>query len=627
MNILQTNLNFLRNQYPEVFEILDNADPTHTNEYISCTTKNNEPNLEIQVEGKSYFLHSKYNAKDEAKKWVRSIHHKMVGFKHLLIFGIGLGDFLEEILLTTDAKDIFIFEPDINIFRELIYRKDIRGLLSDRRIRMFAVGGDEIVQYQIAIFLAGYISGELISVSPLIYEKLFPQMIRSFDSIVKDVILKQISTFNTLKIYQNEWLLNILHNLPHVLMSTSMKKLKEVWQGQDATAIIVGSGPSLKEDVHYLKELRDKCLIIAAGSSIQAMNHYGIHPHFVVSLEGSHNYNKVFENVNVSRVPLVYCTQTYRKVVDSYQSDKFASKIMNDCITEYFVDKEIPSYFETPTVTGTAMQIADYMGVSKVILMGQDLSFPNDQYYAPGVNHLSEERKKSDLSVSDIKVKNVNGGENRTNRSMLVLQKGVEMTARVLKSRGIEVINTSKNGAALEGINWISMDALIEQLQKSPLREFNISRFADVQNKEELVSSLEKLNSRFQETQIALSKMDQHVVKIINSLEKLDEAVRKRNMNAVNKALLNVNKLWNWISRQDIFNVFYKFSLNNYINVYKRYIPEIMETKDTIEKSKLIITHLGALIRQINEFNPILTTSIESLQINLKDIIINKKFN
>jgi hypothetical protein len=466
----------------------------------------------------------------------------------------------------------------------------------------------------------------MITVSPPIYERLFPDVINSFESKTREMILNQISTFHTLKSYQNEWLLNILHNVPQVLLSTSLMKLKEVCKGQDVTAIIVGSGPSLKEDIHHLKELHDKCLIIAAGSSIQAMNHYEIDPHFVASLEGSESYNKVFQNANASQIPLMFCTQTYHKVVDRYQTDKFALKISNDCITEYFVDKEIPSFFETPTVTGTAMQIAAYMGVSKVILMGQDLSFPNDQYYAPGVNHLSEERKKADMSQSCIKVKNVNGGENRTNRAMLVLQKSVEMTARVLQSNGVEVINTSKNGAALEGVNWISMDTLIEQLEQKPSHDFNISRFSAVQSEEELIGSLEELDYKLKGTQTGLHKMNQRVLKMTKALGELDDAVRKRNMNAVNKALLDVNKLWNWITKQDIFNVLYKFSLEHYINVYKRYISEIVETTDLIDKSKLIITHLGALVSQIDEFNPTLAAAIESGKKSLEEIIVSKRF-
>ncbi|MCM3040931.1 DUF115 domain-containing protein [Paenibacillus motobuensis] len=628
MSIFQTNMIFLSENYPEVFNAVNEVfDNVGQHQYLSCLTKNDEPNLEIQVEGKSFFLHSKYNAKAEAEKWVQSIHHKLDKTKHLLIFGIGLGSFLEQLLLATSAKDIYIYEPDINIFKQFIIIKDVTQLLSDKRIRLLAIGDTESTQYKIGIFLARNISDAIVSVSPPIYERLFPEVVSSFDSKTREMILNEISTLQTLKTHQGEWLLNILHNVPHIPMSTSLSKLEKVWGGQDVTAVIVGSGPSLKEDIHHLRKLHDKCLIIAAGSSIQAMIHYGIYPHIIISLDGSEAYYNVFQNINVSQVPLLFCTQTYRKVVDSYQRDKFALRISNDCITDFFNTKEIPSFFETPTVTGTAMQIAAYMGISKVILMGQDLSFPDDQFYAPGVNHISEEQKESSITQSDIKVKNVNGGENRTSQAMLVLQKSVEMTARVLQSNGVKVINTSKNGAALEEVDWISMDTLIEQLKQEPSQDFNISRFSDVQNEQELIGSLEKLNHRFQEIQIALHKMNQRVPKMIKTLENLEDAVRKKNINVVNKVLLDVNKLWDWITRQDIFNVFYKFSLEHNINVYQRYVPEIVETTDLINKSKLIINHLGALIRQIDEYNLILASSLESGKNNLEEIIASKKLS
>jgi len=314
MSVFQENIYFFRGKYPEVFDAVNKfnevVNRVDQRQYISCLTKNDEPNLEIQVEGKSLFLHSKYNAKAEAEKWGQSICNKIIGVKHLFIFGIGLGYFLEEILLRTDAQDIFIYEPDMNIFNEYINKKLVSSTLLDKRIKLLAIGDDGLTQYHIANIIAGYISDAFVTVSAPIYERLYPEVVRSFESITREMILNQIATFQTLRTYQNEWLRNILHNIPQILMSTSLIKLKEAWKGQDVTAIIVGSGPSLKEDIHHLRELRNKCLIIAAGSSIQAMNHYEISPHFVVSLEGSENYNRVFQDVNVSSVPLMFCTQT-----------------------------------------------------------------------------------------------------------------------------------------------------------------------------------------------------------------------------------------------------------------------------------------------------------------------------
>ena len=176
MSVFQENIYFFRGKYPEVFDAVNKfnevVNRVDQRQYISCLTKNDEPNLEIQVEGKSLFLHSKYNAKAEAEKWGQSICNKIIGVKHLFIFGIGLGYFLEEILLRTDAQDIFIYEPDMNIFNEYINKKLVSSTLLDKRIKLLAIGDDGLTQYHIANIIAGYISDAFVTVSAPIYERL-----------------------------------------------------------------------------------------------------------------------------------------------------------------------------------------------------------------------------------------------------------------------------------------------------------------------------------------------------------------------------------------------------------------------------------------------------------------------
>ena len=69
--------------------------------------------------------------------------------------------------------------------------------------------------------------------------------------------------------------------------------------------IVVGSGPSLDQDIEHIRELKDTHIIVAAASSSYALLENGIDPDFLILLErGTHevdNYTKLkndFTNKN-----------------------------------------------------------------------------------------------------------------------------------------------------------------------------------------------------------------------------------------------------------------------------------------------------------------------------------------
>jgi Uncharacterized protein conserved in bacteria len=611
MDLYQSNLKFLTKHYPALLKVIDDTNEEGQEEVI--LTRSNEPNFVVTSEGNSYFLHSRYSAKEEAKKWVHTLKEKMES-QYILIIGIGLGFFLEELLAATKAKYIFIHEPSNEIFNTWLTVKDIRPVLSDPRIKLFAVGDDEYLPLQVANEIAGVVTGSFCKVTPPIYEKLYPVTISQHDLELKDMIIQQISNMQTRKEYQETWLNNILGNMPHMSVSPSIAELKDLWKDDEVQAIVVGSGPSLKKDIHHLSQLKDKCLIIAAGSSIQAMEHFGIYPHVVVSMDGSLSNYKVFNNIETSKVPLVFFPLVNYEITDHYKGPMYYGKFNNDLITNQIFDLEdaIPSFISTSTVTGTAMQLAAFTGIRQILLMGQDLSFPDDEFYAPGVNHISDDTKEGHLKHANLWVDNVEGGKNRTKGSMQVLLKDIQVLVKIMTLQGVEVINTSKKGAVIEGTNWVSMDELAPKLQQQPSRSLEISPSISELSIEAQLKNLSRSTTNLTKVLRQISKMDITLKKLLKLMTKLENAISARNLNQVNRVLNEINEMWQWTTNQDLFKVFYNYSLGHYINIYMRHVPEIVETSDSYTKGRLIIQHLGLLIKQIDAFTPEIARLVQS---------------
>lgn len=630
MNVYELNVEYITENYPGLLDALDGEIPNKEG-YEAVLTKNNEPNLRIIQEDNSYFLHSRYNARDEARKWIQQNSELLCSNQHLLLFGLGLGYFTEEFLATTTATDIYIVEPSIGVFRELLSKKDIRPFLADPRIRMFAVGDNEVLTLQVAGTISTQITGSFSCIYPPIYKRLYPLILEDLESKIRDLLLSQASNIQTAHVYQSTWLKNTFNNLTFLLENPSIGSLGNVLEGKNIRAIIVGSGPSLKKDIHYLHQLKDKCLIIAAGSSIQALLHYGITPHFVVAIDGSLANYEVFKNVSNKDVPLIFGTQINNNILQEYVGKLFSLKFTNDTVIEYLIDSEnkIPAFYSTSTVTGTAIQIAAYFGITEIILMGQDLSYSDDEYYAPGVNHVSEERKALVITKANEWVENVEGGKNRTIGSMQVLLKDIQVLVAIMSLEGVSFINTSKKGAVIKGTKWVSMDDLAPQLLQLPTFDLDVlSRIPSISSEDkfsrtnEVIKKLEQLTNK-------IEKMERKISKFIEWFEKLEKAIRLNNKVQTDRALTEVNKIWNWITKQELFTIFYSYALEQHLNVYKRFIPQIVETIDSYEKGKLIITHLGNLIYQFKKFNPELTdltkVTVENLSKNNK--VLEKTLN
>src|SRR5690606_38649969 len=97
---------------------------------------------------------------------------------------------------------------------------------------------------------------------------------------------------NTITYFRREGCGNLILNMSRNLKTPSCKGLKNCCR--NIPAIIVGSGPSLTKEIEKVKVMKDRAIIIAAGSSIQALQHSGLDPDLIVSIDAGAANRKVF---------------------------------------------------------------------------------------------------------------------------------------------------------------------------------------------------------------------------------------------------------------------------------------------------------------------------------------------
>ena len=146
------------------------------------------------------------------------------------------------------------------------------------------------------------------------YRKHFPETIDNLLNSISTTSLSYLSSLQTIRKFQVEWSENLILNLDRVINSYSAKYLKGM--GKDVPAIVVGSGPSLGMEIEWLRKLKNHALIIAAGSSIQALMRHGVEPDLAVSIDPSDINLKVYEKLDTSRIPLLFVPTIKHTILD-----------------------------------------------------------------------------------------------------------------------------------------------------------------------------------------------------------------------------------------------------------------------------------------------------------------------
>jgi len=99
---------------------------------------------------------------------------------------------------------------------------------------------------------------------------------------------------------------NMLDNIEQIAKNPGVNILYDKFKGKPA--VIVATGPSLKKNMHLLKGLGDKALILSCDATFKLLLKNNIKPHMVTSLEREHEVQQFFDGLDPEEVKDVYMT-------------------------------------------------------------------------------------------------------------------------------------------------------------------------------------------------------------------------------------------------------------------------------------------------------------------------------
>ena len=250
--------------------------------------------------------------------------------------------------------------------------------------------------------------------------------------------------------------------------SPGIKNLKDCLS--DIPAIICSAGPSLDKNIQLLKSSRKGFFLIAVATALKPLLHHGIQPDVVISIDPDELTIRSFDFFRDSGDTwLVYNAAVPNTIPKIFPTRKMAFDL--DVHLAKWFNKhsdEKGSLGKTSSVAHSALNFAEFLACSPVILIGQDLSFQNQRlhcnqsfYFEDSINLVSRFNPLYYLN----RLKYLNFGPNLTERiDIFGCQVGSTLAMdsyRQIFSSSLDtsktVINATEGGVPIKGMKNLSL--------------------------------------------------------------------------------------------------------------------------------------------------------------------------
>ncbi|MEC1178883.1 DUF115 domain-containing protein [Metasolibacillus meyeri] len=416
--------------------------------------KQNTPTLKIN----SLYIHSKYRPIEESKNIALEHFEKHYTF---VVFGYGLGYIVEELLNLTTKEPIIIIDPLLDSGQLQIKEHH----LNNERIYIWGKQYSKTrgtLLYLIERVSLGIKTMVKIVLTPY-YDKLFTTTYREVLNDVRNYLVRTHVNINTVNICAERWQKNLSLNLLNILGDSTIASLEKVY---NYPVVIASGGPSLNQQLPLLKKIKDKVIIIAAGTTINSLLKFDIEPHYVVSIDGSEvNYNN-FKNLELGNTRLLYSPFNHWAIRPLFKKGHSFTSTIYDSIATYIyktIDKNMPKLLGGGTVAHFAFSIASVISTGPIAFIGQDLAFTNNVTHADA-NQGKKTLKEVQADNSTLfEIEGYYGDKVITDGGFLSMKQTFEEMARLYTAMNIKFYNCTEGGARINDFTQITFQEFINK--------------------------------------------------------------------------------------------------------------------------------------------------------------------
>jgi len=324
-------------------------------------------------------------------------------------------------------------------------------------------------------------AAQIIFCSSLELNKEFKEEISS--SIKHNLKLHHINQ-NTSQMYQRKWSENFLNNMNYVAGIPHLSKVKV---SKADTAIVIAPGPSLSKNIHLLREVKGKALLISVLHALPALIAEGITPDIVVQVDSYENEGFItrIKHQIKSKIPVFVGATVLPK---HYREFPAYNTVWTEPVgsialaLDSLLDLNFP-YLTAGTVSLYAFNLCTQLNIKNIILVGQDLAFDGDVKYTgeEGLQEAVASRKKSQEkgNMPLIEVDGYFGGKVLSPPDYVSYIALFEDCSKKSIHTGIKHFNCTEGGAKIQNFTQAPLSQVIKKLKLSHPDTSNFSIYVE----------------------------------------------------------------------------------------------------------------------------------------------------
>lgn len=612
------NLTFLKSQFPLAARVLQHAGDPHEDKSVKVEpAKNGQYTLAVHVDGLTKYLHSGYNPQAEAERLINQQTLEGTGKKiHVFFYGVGLGYHIAELIKRYPDVAVSLYEPSITIFQHFISHVDLRKW-KDNIKNIYVEQSEEHVSTYLTHFTK-HSSEEITFLVLPSYERIFPERTAGFIAKFRKAVHTKGAYVTASKIFAKRISINNIVNLPKVAETPDILTDGACYF-RGKPVLIVAAGPSLDleyENLRYIKENK-LAYIFSVGSAVNSLLSHGIYPDAACTYDGSVKNATVFQKIKergITEIPLVFGTTVGYETLENYPGRLFHFFVSRDNIsplllrrTDHVQHDMVGSFKTIATIT---LHLLAKLGCNPIILVGQNLAFTETQQYAKGIDYINPEIT-DDKMKDTITVKSVEGNEIRTSPVLNLMRE--EMQSLIASLDSVEVINTTKGGAHIEGTVYMPLQDVIEER----LKKNGPVVSSDWLEMEPVSYDLDYLQEQVKRLEHLFDQYEQTLDKFADLFAEMKHYIQTRNHKQLDKCFVKFDKLFNRMHRNEVSQKIIVPMNNLLFEQIMKMFEEVRFSKDVVGKAERVMEEFGTYLNSCRIDAKVIKHLLEEMKLDM----------
>lgn len=268
------------------------------------------------------------------------------------------------------------------------------------------------------------------------------------------------------------------HILRNAIPSLRNKDIHSIDWSDAPPIALCGAGPSLQKQIPFLKQVQNRMLIIAAGSSALALQKEGVRVDMVAGVCAFPEHYQRWRQSRAYETPVMTCLRVHPGVLKLMQGPRVHLPGLSASSTVCFVERQMGyegvGIDYGMSVTTATLKALEQAKVREVFLLGLDLCYQGGVKYSDGIAHLNELKGSASILDSAIEIEDSDGLRKRTLDMWLEERKWIE---EFFAKSAIKGFRVSGEGLHIEHVLSCSPCSLVKKIERISGVDFDAQNY------------------------------------------------------------------------------------------------------------------------------------------------------